>query len=200
VSNNDSVWHVGVAPWIIQDGNYGDFAIADETSFALEFYKQDEWRRSDIASRTASHQSGANHHVTAEVVLRADDWYVIDFGIRAYCEGALPTTVIVGDFVAGGLYLGIDPFFYFERLSKRDDAPPLSYEWRVEAIQRETTPLILDESKKAFVPNVAHVRRESVRATDAWSDSARRNVSVEYVLRCALVAGPRMPSQPGDWP
>ena len=42
--------NVGLSSWIIQDGNYEDFAVGQEQRFALEFYAPDglkrKWRRS----------------------------------------------------------------------------------------------------------------------------------------------------------
>ena len=31
------VWSIGLAAWIIQDGNYADFTVGDRAEFALEF-------------------------------------------------------------------------------------------------------------------------------------------------------------------
>src|SRR5437870_1903422 len=36
-SNNMLTWNIGLASWIIQDGNYPDFSLGDQRRFALEF-------------------------------------------------------------------------------------------------------------------------------------------------------------------
>ena len=30
-------WHIGLGPWIIQDGNYGDFRLGRVVEFALKY-------------------------------------------------------------------------------------------------------------------------------------------------------------------
>ena len=39
--------------------------------------------------------------------------------------------------VSGELYLGVDPYFYFERLFRTPGMPPLIYEWQIEGIAIE---------------------------------------------------------------
>jgi len=66
--------------------------------------------------------------------------------------------------VEGEVYLGIDPFFYFEDLYRMDGMPPLSYTWLVRQIMLETTPWI--EAKDAKGCQIRRVmnQRESFRA------------------------------------
>jgi len=38
ISSSRSIWNIGLSAWIIQDGNYPDFALGDTVEFAVEFY------------------------------------------------------------------------------------------------------------------------------------------------------------------
>ena len=88
------------------------------------------------------------------------------------------------------MYVGVDPFVYFEYLFRRPTMPPLSYHWVLRGIRRETTPWIestlpngrpctaRDESRRAFVP---------ARETKAWTDD---DGQAEYVLACERIGGP----------
>jgi hypothetical protein len=49
------------------------------------------------------------------------------------------------------LGLGVDPFFYFERLSKISEIPPLIYSWKILSILIETTPFIEIAAKSGFL-------------------------------------------------
>ena len=48
----------------------------------------------------------------------------------------------VGDVIGGGASLGIDPFFYFERLYERDSTPALIWTGRVAGIDGQSAPFI----------------------------------------------------------
>jgi hypothetical protein len=67
---------------------------------------------------------------------------VVDFGICAFQEFKPPDGLSAGSFVAAEIYLGIDPFFYFEYLYKRPNMVPLVYSWKIRAIERQTAPFV----------------------------------------------------------
>src|SRR6476659_2245245 len=102
---------IGHAAWIIQDGNYPDFAVGQDTRFALEFHSE----TMDAASEGPSvlEQVGADRYrVRAQVVWRLDQHaepaWVIDFGMLAYQSMAPPAHAGVGSWVTGEMYLGVD--------------------------------------------------------------------------------------------
>jgi len=55
----------------------------------------------------------------------------------AFQQAEPPGHVAVGAMVEGSIYLGIDPFFYFEELHGLVGMPPLSYRWMVREIRRK---------------------------------------------------------------
>jgi hypothetical protein len=192
--------HIGVSPWIIQDGNYGDFAVGDEVSFALEFYSEGGLHTSGSSSIQAEHVSDSIYRITAEVVHAEPSWWVIDFGLRCFREETPPAGVRVGDRLEGQVYLGIDPFFYFEYLHALAGAPPLVYEWQIDQIYRTTAPTVLSPDHRVLIPDRAREVRTSIDRTDAWHDEGGQSMHVDYVLHCGRLGGPRYPAKPGAPP
>ena len=115
VGSINTKWEVGLSSWIIQDGNYGDFESAQRAEFALEFFAK-TFQKSGVRRKSAKNLGAANYEICGEVIYRAPEVWVLDFGIRAFSEVKPPEGIEVGDFVAANIYLGIDPFFYFEYL------------------------------------------------------------------------------------
>lgn len=74
--------HVGLASWIVQDGNYGDFKIGEEYRFALEFYPLSV-KKSRISGTNLSHISGAVPEASGKVIFSSDRVWGIDCGIQA---------------------------------------------------------------------------------------------------------------------
>jgi hypothetical protein len=193
------IWSLGVSPWIIQDGNYADFeASGPSVAFVLEFYTEHGLTRASPADVHAVEVDTSNYRVLARVAHVDDGWWVIDFGVLAYCERTPPTGVSVGDYVAGELYLGIDPYFYFEYLCRSPGAPALVYEWQVEAIVRETSPLVRSPTDpRTWIPDASRRVEVSVARTDAWREDGSTDRSLHYTLRCRPLGGPRYPANPG---
>ena len=187
------VVRVGLSAWIVQDGNYADFTTGQDAKFALEFYSPVGLRPAAPGPMTAEHLSASRYRVHAQVVFASDAVCVIDAGLFvAFEERQPPPHAVAGGWVEGEVYVGIDPFFYFEYLHKNEGMPPLSYRWQVQRILRETTPWVevrdahgrtvrtRDETKEAFVP---------VRETDAWHDDGNGH----YVVECRRLGGPEQP-------
>jgi hypothetical protein len=84
------------------------------------------------------HVGGAQYRTSAQVVHVADDWWVINAGTLLFCEQRQPRAAQLGSWLGGEIYIGIDPFFYFERLALQRDAPPLIYDWTFEKIEIQT--------------------------------------------------------------
>ena len=181
-----ATWSIGLASWIIQDGNYPDFMVGDQCRFALEFDAKQVVPTS--SRRYWEHISGARYKFIGDVVFINDEVWVIDFGLPAYTEGRAPQSSQLGARVEGELYLGLDPFTYKESLWSIKGVPFLTREFRIESILLETTPwipgyigaspaLIRDDNKESFV---------EVPRTDAWQDDDK---NAHYVLRCELLSG-----------
>lgn len=187
--------HVGISSWIVQDGNYGDFAVGENRRFALEFHSPAGLRRSLEGSKTAQHLGASRYRIHAEIVFIQQGLWVIDAGLFvAFEERQPPSEARIGGWIEGDIYLGIDPFFYFEYLHRIEGMPPLTYTWIVQAIMLETTPWVerseqgrqyrmRDETKESFIP---------VLKTKAWEDDGGNG---HYVLGCEMLGGPERPVQ-----
>jgi hypothetical protein len=117
------------------------------------------------------------------VVLVEPDVWVIDIGICVFNEHKPPKGLTVGDRISGRAYLGIDPFFYFERIGKRDSMPPLIYTWHVGGIVRQTAPFV-PAGPRLQVRDSSKLGWQAIEATEAWSDDGGH---AEYVLMCELL-------------
>lgn len=182
-------WQIGLTSWIIQDGNYDDFETGQITEFALEFYSP-VYRSAKNLSRSCKALGAAKYSITGEVVFLAAGVWVLDFGICAFQESKPPEGVGLGDFVIADVYLGIDPFFYFEYLYALPGIPALIYSWSIQAIKRESAPLIETRNasgQKILTRDETKLGYESIRKTDAWHDDCG---SAEYVLDCSLLSAP----------
>jgi len=177
---------VGISSWIIQDGNYGDFRVGQVAKFALEFYPHTmEMAESDTAS--LERVQACRYRVSGLVAYADRAVWAIDFGVMAYCNHKSPSIAKKGGSVKGEIYLGIDPFFYFEELHKLPGMPALQYEWMIRNIFLETTPwlsrkdetgttiLTRDEQQESF---------EEVAETNAWEDDQGRG---HYILECERI-------------
>lgn len=181
-----SDWKVGLSAWIIQDGNYGNFRCHERADFALEFYPQ-HCQPSSSSEKQGLWLYASQYRVNAEVVFISERCFVIDFGVLAYREAEPPKSIRKGSWLQAEIYLGVDPFFYFEDLARISGMPLLIYSWHVNKIGIETAPfietvdargtrnMVRDETKSAF---------REIRQTDAWNDD---NGNGEYVLECTLM-------------
>ena len=87
----------------------------------------------------------------------------------------------------GEIYLGIDPFFYFEDLHKLPGMPALQYDWRIERILLETTPWLSTKRPEGGTLMERDKTKESFREverTDAWQDDEGRG---SYELECEKI-------------
>jgi hypothetical protein len=179
--------YVGLAAWIIQDGNYGDFEVGREYRFALEFYPHEvAVASSGSATPFLSHLGNALHQARGTITFCSSLAWVVDFGVPAFEEAKPPEQAKSGNSVSGRFHIGVDPFFYFERLKNEKGMPNLFRHWVVRRILLETTPW--QESTDAYGRKVItrDATRESfaaVPATDAWHHDGG---NAHYVLECEL--------------
>jgi hypothetical protein len=174
---------IGIDSWIIQDGNYGDFAVGDTAKFALEFAGKG-LVPSSICERSSHLLHTSVYRVRAKVVFVHPTVWVIDFGVLAYWEAEPPSSAKIGDWVEGDIFVGIDPFFYKEYLHKLTGIPNLYYNWKVEGVLREDTPWLSAVNERGGVNlsrDAARARWTEVQHTQAWEDDDGRS---SYVLRC----------------
>ena len=187
--------HVGLSSWIIQDGNYGDFAVGQEAEFALEVYAPKGLRPVEHGPPLAEHLGASRYRVRGLVLFTGPNVWVIGTGsFMAFQEQPPPGHVRDGSWVEGEICLGIDPYFYFEYLHRLDGMPPLTYSWVMRGIVRETTPWMEAKNEKGQTCRTRDERRESfvpIRKTDAWHDDGG---DAHYVLECERLSGPFRPT------
>jgi hypothetical protein len=126
------------------------------------------------------------YRVVGKVVhVRDCDWWAIDAGILMYREERPPRSVEPGCWVSGEVHLGVDPFFYFERLSREHTAPALIYDWMIKKIEIQTAPFMkADEGFMVRDPDRLGWRE--IIETNAWQDGT----GAEYVLHCERLDNP----------
>ena len=167
---------VGLSSWIIEDGNYNDFSVGDVRSFALEYYNEAELPPA-TAAPSHRHLGDARHAVSGRRVHLTPTWCAIDVDVLAYREllgfQAPPPSF------SGQVYLGVDPFFYFESLAHEAGAPALVYDWRIHRIEVETAPRILKDGLMIYDPDKR--KRADVQDTKAGED---------FILHCERLPGP----------
>jgi hypothetical protein len=174
-------WTIGLEPWIVQDGNYGEFAVDETHEFAVEFHPWDvavaEPRR-----RAAQHLGGRRYRVDAPVVFFAGELWMIDVGVLAYCSGSTPEGLAQGTWLSGEIVLGIDPFSYFE-WPAADPVPPAIYTWRIAGIRELSAPA---PPKDVYLsPEQMEWTAREVRRTNAWDD--RGDPVLTYEMACELI-------------
>ena len=130
---------------------------------------------------------GAEYQVRAQVVHVASNAWVIYFGAPAFQDAAPPAWVENGGCITGRIYVGIDPFFYFEGLKDVTGMPNLFRDWQVRKILLETTPwketITLTGGKLVVRENSVPTFVE-VQHTNAWSDDGGH---AHYILECELI-------------
>jgi hypothetical protein len=176
---------VAVDSWIIQDGNYGDFAVGDKAKFALEFAGSK--LRPSQAKETLMRPLGHGAYEVCAQVLRVEpDVWVIDFGLCAFWESKPPEFAKPGAWVEGEILVGIDPFFYMEYLHKLPGMPNLFYNWTVTSVTRNDTPWLVELNARGGKMLSRDGTRETwvdVTQTDAWHDDEGRSSYVLAVRR-----------------
>jgi hypothetical protein len=178
-------WDIHLSSWIIQDGNYPDFEVGQIAEFALEFWVPDGSLAELSEAGTSVRNSGnGNYEAVAKSVVQSDQLTVLDVGIRVYTQMALssvPAFPVEGAFNIR-LVFGVDPYFYFEVYSGREDPIPLVYSWRIKSILRQTAPFV-EVAPRRFTRDRNRLGYEEIAKTDAWGDDEGR---AQYLLRCEL--------------
>ncbi len=176
---------VAVDSWIIQDGNYSDFAVGDRAKFALEFAGS-TLRPSATKKTAARHLGQGAYEVCAQVLFVEANVWVIDFGVCAFWESKPPEYAKPGAWIEGDLVVGIDPFFYMEYLHRVSGMPNLFYNWTVASIMRNDTPWLVEVNAhggKMLSRDQTNEVWTNVFRTDAWNDDEGRSSYVVSVDR-----------------
>jgi hypothetical protein len=172
-------WTIGLASWIIQDGNYPDIRKGQQAEFAVEFHIDDA-EVTEATMPSGKLVKDSDYRIVGRVTFASPEAWVVDCGILAYTEEALPAGVSEGAWITGSAFLGVDPFPYFERLHRLPQMPALVYSWKVERIRRQTAPFV-EVAPRHFQRDASKWGYADVEATDAWEDDGGH---AEYLLDC----------------
>lgn len=180
-------WLLSMSSWVIQDGNYADFAIGEFRRFALEFFDKD-LHVADSGTRSAEATGQGQYEISAEVMFAAQNLVLLDFGLLAYSDRRGPRATI-GTWRTGSVLLEVDCYSYFEIHSKEEGIPPAVYAWTITGIWRQAAPHILDPNSrmKQYVRDPARLGYLPLDRTDAWHDD---DGHADYLLRCRLERDP----------
>ncbi len=137
-------WNIGLAPWIIEDGNYDHFMKGDTREFAVEFYGDLAVVKS--SQKSAEHVRDDTYKISAEVIYSTSEILIIDCGLLIYRE-RVGRILEVGSYVSGQVTFGVDPFLYFESLNKTPDVPALIYTWKIDKIDLVSSNLKVVDGK-----------------------------------------------------
>ena len=188
-------WTIGLPSWVMQDGNYTEFAVGQRRQFALEFHYHRNRRLvqiDDAQSRMCKYTGRVtDYDVTAHLLMDAgpsrEGFFLLDFGLRAYKRQMVLDDLEpppAGTWLSGVIGLSVDPFDYMDDRFRPTGLPPLIYTWTIDAIEKATTPPItIKYGHPLYIgPNdgpkqVANPARESwqtVRSTRMWDDDFYR--------------------------
>jgi hypothetical protein len=166
-------WTIGLAPWIIIEGDYDHFKTGQHRRFAAVFDPLNLSLCSGIV-RSAVMLGRCRAQVTAEVTFKSDSVWVLNLGdISAYNNSQPPSNIEVGQFLQGDIGLGIDPCDYSEYLHDIPGIPPLVYEWEIERIETATAPYVetIDKlGQKMFIPDESKFVSSTVDSTGPSED------------------------------
>ncbi len=175
---------VGLSSWIVQEGNYGDFARGDRAAFAVEFYAARAWREiAPLAAPALVHSWGAFHAASGRIVHLDDEWWAIDAGTVMFRKERPPPHARLGLWVQADISLSIDPHFYCDMLAHKADALALVHDWRIEKIEIQTAPLL----RSIGVRESAKLGWREIAKTEVWEDDEGH---ADYILHCRRQDGP----------
>ncbi|MGB7323295.1 MAG: hypothetical protein WBD31_00380 [Rubripirellula sp.] len=120
--------------------------------------------------------------MTARTIFATRNVFVLDFGILAYDQAEPPKWLKSGGWIDADIYLGVDPFFYYEELYAIKGMPELRYQFRIRDIELETTPWISTVDSSGRTINTRDETQQTYRPvaeTDAWSDD---DGNAHYIL------------------
>jgi hypothetical protein len=183
-------FQIGIDAWIIQDGNYGDFTPGRH-DFAVEFYPESAQSLPATAGVSAKRIRGSRYEIVGRVSKVLPRAWVIDIGLLAYQNHPPPPWAREGTYFKATVYLGVDPFFYFEELADLSDMPELIYPWEIERIELETTPWLTSrdpQGRQLQVRDVGPTSFSDVKSTNAWHDDSGHG---HYVLTARAVGQPK---------
>jgi hypothetical protein len=122
-----STWNIGLPAWVIQDGNYPDFAAGQVAEFSLEFWQTHGTRIEDCESGSSARMlSDSTYEVTAEKVADTGAATMLDIGLFVYRDNiSSPFAGMgIGQRFRTELHLNVDLFHNFEVRGRNGESYP----------------------------------------------------------------------------
>jgi hypothetical protein len=186
--NSPTHWDIGLAAWMIQDGNYPNFEVGQTVEFAVEFWLPEGGAtRGSNAEVSANNVGDCRYNTVAQVLVQTERVTVLDIGILV-CGDTQPA-LLQGHRVAVQMALQLNAFHTFYRLSETGEVLPLVYSWKILSILRQTAPFIdtVTEGQRIQIRDPQRPSYEEILKTDAWKDDGGH---AAYLLRCDLLPIP----------
>ena len=172
---------IELSSWILADGNYEfvSFEVGNRLKFALEFNLKQHAVCFEEPFLEASEGRPSFYNSIAKVIFFNESAWVLDFGsISAYRQGP-PMDLTFGQRVKAALSLHVDPFHYYEELSKLEDIPPLIYEWELTGIHMNATPFSRKNDTEVSQRFIAIDKIDSLKDRELGCNGS-------YILHCTL--------------
>ncbi len=187
-------WLLALPASAISGGPHADFAVGDRVTLAMEFVAEATilWERPVTHCEHVQH---ARYLVSGKCAVAGDDFWVLDFGLRAYHAGPPPAGLKKGDPWTGRVALGVDTFLYAEDLHSRGSVPPLLYRFDVLELWRNAAPFVevpfpaVGRFKERDREGLRHV---AIERTDAENHDGGE---AEYLVLLGLAE--LLPTKPG---
>lgn len=138
---SNELWVVGAGGWIIEDGSYGDFELGQEAVFGIEPTSAAISIKEAATSPSSMPVGEANRDFVGKLEFVGADAWLLNVGLVTYgVANYLPAGAQVGDTLIGNGYVGIECPGIHDVEAFRAGAPPYRYSWRIDRIEKETTP------------------------------------------------------------
>ena len=195
-------WWIGLAGWVLQDGNYTDFVTGERRQFALEFgySRAKRLEPSSIVTGPECRYSGhdSTYDMTGQLLRGAvepfdDNAFVLDFGLRAYTNWMVLDDLEPpesGSWLTGSVHLHVDHFEYMDGSHTVPECRPSSTPGRSTRFSSTPRlgsgcpyghPLYYGPDEGAMlVPDPTRESWRTVHQTRTWADNG------SYRLRCTL--------------
>lgn len=180
-----NTFDIGLSAWIIQDGNYPEFSVGDRAKFALELDPERLQPCADDEFRL-DYQGSATYWIVGRTEFAHPEVRIVNFGFRGCSNSPATEELRAGDWIKGMVYVGVEPYSFFEQWQHLPGMPAITYDWLVRRIQLETTPWI-EVSERTFERDKRKVSFREVMSTNSWKDDGGNG---HYILTCERIGSP----------
>lgn len=166
MSETGKPWVFGCDSWMFGDGTYSRIEVGHSVEASIEFWPVGRFEVVAPRSVGAEHKSGDRYTAVAQVIEVAD-FIVIRLGDLDVSCHAPPMSqsaeLRAGDFIAGTVGLGLNPFDW------DPDSHPRRKRWLVSAITREREArFVKRRSTKAVTEQVTAAHDDSGESLDSF--------------------------------